>query len=224
MTKAVRSKESQPVGLKRPRLGIREVYEDGTRILGELSKSDAHKTRNSIIEALANENRMSAAELWKRVRFAETYNEASLKELLEFKNLTWGHVRKLLTVEKINERRRFAANANTHGWSPRDMASEIEASLGVKNFGGRPTKKRRLTPGTLHSLKQRVLQLLRLFDAFGLEETEITAAERNQLKLCREQLPATIKQLEELKKALPSFMKKLEKVLPPLKCHAESAS
>ena len=224
MTKAVRSKESQPVGLKRPRLGIREVYEDGTRILGELSKSDAYKTRNSIIEALANENRMSAAELWKRVRFAETYNEAGLKELLEFKNLTWGHVRKLLTVEKINERRRFAENANTHSWSPRDMASEIESSLGVKNFGGRPTKKRRLTPGTLHSLKQRVLQLLRLFDAFGLGETEITAAERIQLLLCREQLPATIKQLDELKKALPSFMKKLEKVLPPLKDHAESAS
>lgn len=195
----------------RRRTDLQVKYLEGRTLLVKLPKRGSGKSRNEVIEREAKIQGISPAELWKRVLFAEKYNADALKGLLRLENLTWGHVRKLVTVENEKERTKFAATANKLGWSPRVLAYEIEARQGVGNLGGRRTKTRQLTPGTLHELKQEANRMLRLFTAFDRDSIGSGGLSKKDLELCKNGLDSVIEKLVELMKTLPVFVTTLKK-------------
>lgn len=104
------------------------------------------------------------------------------------------------------------------------MVCEIEARLGVKNFGGRPTKSLPLTPGTLYELSRKAERMLHLLEAFGRGDDDSRSVRKNDLAKCQKLLDGVVAKLDELKKALPGFKKRLEQMLQLPQNHGEPAS
>ena len=200
----------------RPRASIREMHEDGKRLKRMLDQ-DKSKSRQALLENKASETGVNLAELRKRIAFATKYHDpAALKELLALKNLTWSHVRKLLTVEDEEKRQKFAVKANKEDkvtgecWSVHKLACEIEGRLRERILGGRKPKSRPLTPGTLHEYKQEIDQIQRLFTAFlegdHSKDPRLTKVE---LKKCGVLLSDLCVKLDELETQLPDFKEKV---------------
>jgi hypothetical protein len=200
------------------------IHTHGRTLLLQLPKRGAEESRNIAINALAKQLGKSPAELWKRVHFAEKYDEKAMQELLAWENLKWGHVRKLLTVENKKKRSRFAAKANKRGWSPYVLACEIEAQQGVKNVGGRPTDSRPLSPGRLHELKKQADRMLHFFEKFACDYKGSRRLGKKDLELCRKILPVVLERFDELKKAIPVLMKGLVNAISSAQNAGTSAS
>jgi hypothetical protein len=225
MTRVPRPKRfSKDIVPKRSRVDLRKIHADGKRILLEWKGNQERKSLNALIEDLSDASKINPAELWKRVRFAQEYDDNDLEALLKLENLTWTHVRKLLTVSDVKERARYARKANQEEWGPRYMACEIEARQGVKNAGGRKKSTRHLTPGTLFSLKLQIVQLIQQFEMFDRDESKSISLERNEILHCKKQLPAILQTLDDLKKAIPAVESKLKSALRPVKKAGASVS
>lgn len=209
---------TQQIGIKKRAFTLSEIYQDGLlireRIRRGTSDEGLGKSRNAVIRDLVTETKLNPAELWMRVAFVDKYDETSLAELLQWRHLSWTHVRKLLTLSDAKERRNFARQANECAWSPQMLACEIEADLGVKHPGsGRPLTPRRCTPGTLYSLKKQVKQLLHVFDVFNCE---VDCSAISKAIVIQRNVRAAMIELRALSVAVPEFMKRLEQIRAPL--------
>lgn len=213
MAKISRSTSSAQIGIRRPSPSVREIYDDGRRLLNCLPERGSGKNRYAVIREFANKKGLNTAELHKRMLFAEQYDTNTLQELLEFNNLTWSHVRKLLTVSDRTKRSEFAKQANDQSWSPRRLICEIEADQGVKNTGGRLVKTREFTPGTLYLVRQDFLRLQSSLNAYN--ESPVPDSQLDGL--FRQNLSNAIMTLEKLQEKLGGFLKRLRSIQRKLK-------
>lgn len=153
----------------------------------------------------SKQNRINDAEVWKRVKFAEKYDEKDLAELLTLTHLVWGHVRKLVIVVKKAHRRKLAKKANKEKWNPRRLAGEIDA-LGERRFGGRKVKIVPVTAGTLNDVCKKNRTLANSFSAFG-DRPRKSVLKGN---VFQKNLSVAILELNHLKKSASKLCKKLE--------------
>jgi hypothetical protein len=93
-----------------------------------------------------NTSRVESRTLHQCVQFAKEYDQAAFDILYGQKNITWTHVRKLLSVTNVKKRTRLAALVSKHGWSVSRLGDEI---AGVKP-GDTPSKQQ-MTPTPLTS-------------------------------------------------------------------------
>ena len=235
MSTASHAKKSEPNNAPetnlRPRADVRKIHEHGIRLLRMLPKPVSGNRPRDVIESKAKELGINSAELRKRLLFAETYSKQALDELEALKTpqkktLSWGHIRKLLTVKAPNERRRFECEAANNGWSVHVLACEIEGHQGAGtpggrppttprtgvNMVGRPPNPRRLSPGTMRELQQEADQMVRLFNAFKDPDSDkvMSPMPKHRLK-CKSLLKDVEETLQRLRDELGTFTTQLRR-------------
>ena len=235
MSTASHAKKSEPNNAPEtnllPRADVRKIHEHGIRLLRILPKPVSGNRPRDVIENKAKELGINPAELRKRLLLAETYSKPELNELQALKTpqkktLSWGHIRKLLTVKAPNERRRFEREAAKRGWSVHVLACEIEGRQGGGTPGGRPRKTllqgvgmvgrppnpRRLSPGTMRELQQEADQMVRLFNAFRDPKSGKLMSPMPEHRLtCKSQLKDFEATLQRLRGELELLTKQLRR-------------
>jgi micrococcal nuclease len=100
---------------------IREAWETGKLIEEHVLQ---HKERadydRQVIERLAGDLQISASELYRMLKFAKTY-----PILARAPELSWSHIRELLSIEDESERERLLKSAQKNHWSRDELRNEI---------------------------------------------------------------------------------------------------
>lgn len=202
------------INLKKSRADLIEIHRQGKALLGEFSERGQYQQQSRIKRA--NELGINPAELNKRIAFANKYDKASLQELLALttpqnKPLSWGHVRKLLTVHVASQRCRFAVLAADNGWSVQMLSREIDSRRKLPKRGGRPPRQRPLNPVTLREIEGVTNQVWRLLDSLQTRPDAATLATppKRELAKCQKLLPNVLTSLRQLQQKLNSFTEQL---------------
>jgi hypothetical protein len=207
---------------------LRRYYELGRRASGKAADGSAKEPEP--LKVLAAEAGVKYADtIRKALRFATTYSQAELEELLALRDpdgepLPWYFVRILLQVRDKSVRAELQRRAAAEGWSRQDLWDEINARRGGirrTSKGGRKFALPRNPQQALRRLVERCESWLRFYENMGGEgglayqARSASEASRSSAGL-RElvgQARSRLREVEEATRKVGDVLQKLESKL-----------